>query len=137
MTIASRTPEGQSNRCPVCQANVRIEPSVPYGDAPYPQCGHLLWFVRTPSSLLVRDAHSISEGKRELFRKLSHWLGVPDSESHHLQSDLVADSIDIVELVIDFEDEFKINNPDEAYGRIRSIDDLIEYLIDVDSENGD
>jgi serine/threonine protein kinase len=45
MIISSRTPEGLPNRCPVCGTNVRIEPSNPAGDAPCPQCGHLLWFV--------------------------------------------------------------------------------------------
>jgi serine/threonine protein kinase len=45
MTISSRTPEGLPNRCPVCGADVRVEPSNLAGDAPCPQCGHLLWFV--------------------------------------------------------------------------------------------
>jgi eukaryotic-like serine/threonine-protein kinase len=45
MTISSRTPEGSPNRCPVCGSEVRVEPSNPPGDAPCPQCGHLLWFV--------------------------------------------------------------------------------------------
>src|SRR5262245_31525831 len=45
MTISSRTPEGLPNRCPVCGADVRMEPSNPAGDAPCPHCGQLLWFV--------------------------------------------------------------------------------------------
>jgi hypothetical protein len=44
MFISSRTPEGIPNRCPICGADVRIEPSKPSGDAPCPQCGALLWF---------------------------------------------------------------------------------------------
>lgn len=43
--ISSRTPEGSPNRCPVCGADARVEPSDPVGDAPCPQCGHLLWFL--------------------------------------------------------------------------------------------
>jgi hypothetical protein len=46
MVISSRTPEGQPNHCPVCGADLRIEPSDPAGDAPCPQCGLLLWFTR-------------------------------------------------------------------------------------------
>jgi hypothetical protein len=42
--IASRTPEGEPNTCPVCGAAVAIEPSNPPGDAPCPCCGVLLWF---------------------------------------------------------------------------------------------
>jgi RNA polymerase sigma factor (sigma-70 family) len=49
MTISTRTPEGQPNHCPVCDAAVKIEPSDPSGDAPCPNCGHLLWFSRGSS----------------------------------------------------------------------------------------
>src|SRR6516225_4550844 len=52
MTISSRTPEGMPNRCPVCGAAVRLEPSNPPGDGPCPQCGHLLWFVNQRFSSL-------------------------------------------------------------------------------------
>ena len=44
MIPSSRTPEGQPHRCPVCHQEVRVEPSFPPGDAPCPNCGHLLWF---------------------------------------------------------------------------------------------
>ena len=44
MQPASRTPEGEPNRCPICGKEVRLEPSRPPGDAPCPHCGHLLWF---------------------------------------------------------------------------------------------
>jgi len=44
MKPSSRTPEGESNQCPICGKEVRIEPSRPPGDAPCPNCGHLLWF---------------------------------------------------------------------------------------------
>ena len=47
MTISSRTPEGEPNRCPVCGAVVAVEPSDPAGDAPCPRCGVLLWFPGT------------------------------------------------------------------------------------------
>ena len=45
--ISSRTPEGQPNKCPVCGNEVCVEPSLWFGDAPCPNCGHLLWFFRT------------------------------------------------------------------------------------------
>ncbi|WP_442511271.1 STAS domain-containing protein [Novipirellula sp. SH528] len=44
MIISSRTPEGAPNRCPVCGAEIQVEPSRPPGDAPCPNCGQLLWF---------------------------------------------------------------------------------------------
>ena len=53
MVIASRTPEGSPNRCPVCNNEVKIDPSKPTLDAPCPHCGHLLWF--TADKLTVRQ----------------------------------------------------------------------------------
>src|SRR5262249_28651116 len=44
MVIASRTPEGAPNQCPVCGHRLRLEPPRPTLDAPCPHCGHLLWF---------------------------------------------------------------------------------------------
>jgi anti-sigma B factor antagonist len=44
MVIASRTPEGEPGRCPICGAASRIEPTDPPGDAPCPSCGCLAWF---------------------------------------------------------------------------------------------
>src|SRR5437899_2111117 len=75
MTISSRTPEGSPNRCPVCGGEVRVEPSNPPGDAPCPQCGHLLWFVNerftdlpdgcryTRTRLIGRDFGEVWAGK--------------------------------------------------------------------------
>jgi hypothetical protein len=56
MEIASRTPEGLPNRCPVCGNDVKIEPSTPGGDAPCPHCGTLLWFVSTDDGSLMFSA---------------------------------------------------------------------------------
>ncbi len=54
MNIATRTPEGNPNHCPVCGAFVIIEPSRPPGDAPCPACGVLLWFAPN-TTILVAD----------------------------------------------------------------------------------
>ena len=51
MEPSSRTPEGESHRCPVCGKDVRIEPSRPPGDAPCPHCGSLLWFEPSERSI--------------------------------------------------------------------------------------
>lgn len=45
--ISSRTPEGMLNCCPICGHALRFEPSQPFGDAPCPACGSLLWFMTT------------------------------------------------------------------------------------------
>lgn len=44
MRPASRTPEGEPSRCPICGKLAWLEPSWPTRDAPCPYCGSLLWF---------------------------------------------------------------------------------------------
>ena len=53
MVISSRTPEGRPDRCPVCGSAIEIEPSDPAGDAPCPNCGHLLWFTWDDAGAIV------------------------------------------------------------------------------------
>ena len=43
-------------------------------------------------------------------------------------NDLGADSLDIVELVMEFEEEFTTNIPDEDAEGIRTVGDVINYL---------
>ncbi len=42
--------------------------------------------------------------------------------------DLKADSLDVVELVMEFEDEFKVTIPDEDYPKIKTVGDAIDYI---------
>ena len=42
--------------------------------------------------------------------------------------DLGADSLDTVELVMEFEDEFDLNIPDEAAEKIQTVGDAIKYI---------
>lgn len=42
--------------------------------------------------------------------------------------DLKADSLDLVELVMEFEDEFGITVPDDDYEKIRTVGNAIDYI---------
>lgn len=42
--------------------------------------------------------------------------------------DLGADSLDTVELVMAFEEEFEIEIPDEDAGKIRTVGEAVEYI---------
>lgn len=58
-------------------------------------------------------------------------LGVEESEVTHEASfanDLGADSLDTVELIMEFEKEFNISIPDEAAEKIVTVGNAIEYL---------
>lgn len=44
------------------------------------------------------------------------------------ENDLGADSLDTVELIMEFEKEFKISVPDEAAESLKTVGDAIKYL---------
>ena len=50
------------------------------------------------------------------------------SEASNFVDDLKADSLDVVELVMEFEDEFEITIPDDDYEKIRTVGDAINYI---------
>ena len=58
-------------------------------------------------------------------------LGV-DEEQVTLEAtfidDLGADSLDIVELIMAFEEEFNIEIPDEAAEKIKTVQDVVNYI---------
>ncbi|HVJ04715.1 MAG TPA: acyl carrier protein [Candidatus Saccharimonadales bacterium] len=58
-------------------------------------------------------------------------LGVEESEvtaNASFQDDLGADSLDIVELVMAFEEAFEIEIPDEDAEKIKTVKDAIDYV---------
>jgi len=58
-------------------------------------------------------------------------LGVDEAQVDSTASfvdDLGADSLDIVELVMAFEEAFNIDIPDEDAEKIQSVNDAIEYI---------
>lgn len=58
-------------------------------------------------------------------------LGVKEEEVIEAASfteDLGADSLDVVELVMAFEDEFGIDIPDEEVGEIKTVGDAVTYI---------
>lgn len=62
---------------------------------------------------------------------VSEQLGVEKSEvttESSFVDDLKADSLDVVELVMEFEDEFGITIPDDDYDKIKTVGDAINYI---------
>ena len=58
-------------------------------------------------------------------------LGVEESQvtnEANFQTDLGADSLDTVELIMEFEKEFGISIPDEDTQKINCVKDVIDYI---------
>ena len=118
MTVSSRTPEGLPSDCPLCGAKTNIEFSHPAGDAPCPNCGHLLW----ASSQLVQ---SVTQRYADV---LGTKPGVFNANTRF--GDLGADSLETVEMVMELEEEYDINIPDDVAERIQTVGDAVRYIQD-------
>ena len=62
---------------------------------------------------------------------LSKQLGVDAGKitmETNIATDLGADSLDLVEILMSIEDEFAISIPDEAIPSIKTVKDLVEYI---------
>ena len=64
-------------------------------------------------------------------------LGVEEDEvtmDASFTDDLGADSLDIVELVMAFEEEFSVEVPDEDAEKLQTVGDVIKYIEDKSSK---
>lgn len=46
----------------------------------------------------------------------------------NLVEDLGADSLDVVELIMTFEDEFNVSLPDEDVAKMKTVGDVVNYI---------
>ncbi len=69
--------------------------------------------------------------EKTVIKIIAEKLGVDESEitpESHFINDLGADSLDTVELIMEFEKEFNISIPDEDAEKIQTVGDAIEYI---------
>lgn len=68
----------------------------------------------------------------KVFTIVSEQMGINKAEITRETSfvnDLNADSLDIVELVMEFEDNFEMSIPDEEAEKIRTVGQAIDYIV--------
>ncbi len=79
----------------------------------------------------VRSVLSEQEIQDKVIAIVSEQMGVDKSEINRDTSfvnDLNADSLDTVELVMEFEDEFEMSIPDEEAEKIKTVGQAITYI---------
>lgn len=62
---------------------------------------------------------------------LAAQLGIAEEEikpESRLVEDLMADSLDIVELIMDLEAEYGVQIPDDELPNIRTVGDIVQYI---------
>ncbi len=78
-----------------------------------------------------------TEIEEKIYQIVSEQMGIDKSELTRETSfvdDLNADSLDTVELVMEFEDEFEMSIPDEEAEKIRTIGQTVSYILKNNKE---
>lgn len=79
----------------------------------------------------------VAEIESKVKKIVAEQMGVSEDEITRETSfvnDLNADSLDIVELVMEFEDNFEMSIPDEEAEKIKTVGQAIDYIV---SNHGD
>ena len=74
---------------------------------------------------------SAESTEEKVIQIVSDQLGAPAEEitrESRFVDDLKADSLDVVELVMEFEDTFEITIPDDDYEKIQTVGDAVDYI---------
>jgi acyl carrier protein len=80
------------------------------------------------------DEVDVQAIENKVIEIISEQMGVDKSEITRDTSfinDLNADSLDTVELVMEFEDEFDMSIPDEEAEKIQTVGAAVEYIITI------
>jgi len=87
----------------------------------------------------VSENVDIKTVEAKVIEIVSEQMGVDKAEISRETSfinDLNADSLDTVELVMEFEDAFDMSIPDEEAEKIQTVGAAIDYIVDVMKKKG-
>ena len=80
------------------------------------------------------DSVDVAAIEKKVIEIISEQMGADKAEITRETSfinDLNADSLDTVELVMEFEDEFDMSIPDEEAEKIQTVGAAVEYIVNV------
>ncbi len=84
---------------------------------------------------MATEGSSVEERLKEIIIKQFVEGGKPVTLTTSFVNDLEADSLDIVELVMELEDEFDVSIPDEDAEKLQTIGDAVKYISEHTQKN--
>lgn len=75
-----------------------------------------------------KEAKTMLERVKEIIEEQLNLDGVEITETTRFKEDLEADSLDLFELVMAFEDEYGVEIPSEDLEKITTVGSIIDYL---------
>ena len=90
-------------------------------------------FIREDKQVSA-DSVDVAAIEKKVIEIISEQMGADKNEITRETSfinDLNADSLDTVELVMEFEDEFDMSIPDEEAEKIQTVGAAVEYIVNV------
>ena len=95
----------------------------------------IIWFCTTPLECflcaLTKAHNTMADIATRVHKIIIDKLGVDEADvtrEANFTNDLGADSLDTVELIMEFEKEFEISIPDEQAENIQTVGHAIDYL---------
>lgn len=129
--ISPRAPHGVSDQCPLCRSAVTSDPSTADGALPCPKCGGQLWLLHTSAGMRYHEADAVGPVRERVVDVIERKFAVTRDKltGSVTFQDLGADSLDVAEVIMELEQEFELTIDDEEVNHLRSINDLVDYIL--------
>lgn len=91
----------------------------------------MLWFFDTSAGMRFYESKAVTPIRDRILQTICENLGVNKERGDPTTSfleDVRADSLDIVELVMELEEELGVTIPDDEAEKIKTVGDAIDYL---------
>ena len=108
MNSPTNNHKATQNRCPLCDADIRVDSTALFGDFECPECNEKLWFLTAADSARFFEHESSRELQGQAIGFIAQRMEVDEGklrEDPSILNDLETDSLEALELLMDLEEE--------------------------------
>ncbi|NND97110.1 MAG: hypothetical protein HKN47_07270 [Pirellulaceae bacterium] len=96
------------DRCPLCEAEVHVEPTALFGDMNCPSCDQKLWYLNAADSARFFEHQTSGELQDRAISFIAERLEVDKTQlaaNPKMINELETDSLEALEMIMDLEEE--------------------------------